>query len=316
MRETVEGRDEGRASMRAALVQRHGGPDGIEIATIASPVPSPTQVRVRVVASGVQPFDTYVRQGLDGFRLDLPHQLGNEFSGVIDEVGENVHEWHVGDQVLGSAPLASQADYVLAEPEAIEAKPPGMAWDEAGALAASGHTACTVLADLRVGAGDTVLVHGAAGGAGSMVVQLARQRGARVIGTASPANHDYLRRLGATPVEYGPGTVDRVGAVAPEGVDVALDAVGGPALLDAVALVADRRRVGTLVDHDRADEFGVIGIRARRSRQHLRQLTTAVRQGALSVLVRATLPLEQIGEAHRLVESGHGRGKVVIRVSA
>lgn len=190
-------------SMRAALVERYGGPDVLRVVDLPVPVPSATQVRVRVIASGVQPFDTYVRQGRDGYRFALPHQLGNEFAGVIDAVGAEADGWQAGQQVLGSAPLASHAEYVVADAAAIVGKPPGLAWDEAGALAASGQTACTALADLAVGAGDTLLVHGAAGGAGSAVVQLARRRGARVIGTASPANHDYLRQLGATPVRYG-----------------------------------------------------------------------------------------------------------------
>lgn len=298
--------------MRAVIVDRYGAPEVLKIVELSRPLPSSTEVLVRVRAAGVQPFDTYVRQGRDGFRFDLPHQLGNEFAGTVDSVGEAVEGVAVGDEVLGWAALSSHADYVVTGQEAIVAKPAAMPWDEAGAISASGQTALTALRELRVRPGDTLLVHGAAGGAGSAVVQLARHRGARVIGTASEANHEHLRTLGAVPVAYGPGTVDRVRAAAPDGVNAALDIVGGQALHDALTLVSDRRRIGTLVEHSLADELGVLGIRAQRSTEQLRELVAAHQAGALKVTIRSRHPVEQIATAHREVESGHGRGKVVI----
>ena len=298
--------------MRAATVDRHGGPEVLRVVELDRPRASSGQVLVRVRASGVQPFDTYARQGRDGFRFALPHQLGNEFAGVVEGVGEAVEDVAAGDEVLGWAAMASQADYVVTDREAIVAKPADLPWDEAGAISASGQTALTALAALHVGPDDTLLVHGAAGGAGSAIVQLARRRGAAVIGTASEANHAYLRELGAIPVGYGPGTVERVRAAAPDGVTVALDVVGGQALRDALALVPDRGRIGTLVEHSAADGLGVLGIRAQRSGTRLRELVAAYRAGALRVTIRSSHPLEKIADAHRDVESGHGRGKVVI----
>lgn len=300
--------------MRAVLVAEHGPPDVLKLAELDVPRPGPDQVRVRVRAAGIQPFDTYVRQGRPGFRSELPHQLGNEFSGIVDAVGPAITGWSDGDAVLGWAAMASLAEYVIADTAAIVAKPPHMPWDAAGVLSASGQTACTALRELRVGAGDTLLVHAAAGGAGSATVQLARHLGARVIGTASKANHGYLTSLGAIPVTYGAGLVDRVRALAPDGVDAALDAIGGQSLHDSLALVHDKNRIATLVDHDLADELGVRGIRAQRSTEQLRALVAAYQHGALRSTIRATFALNEIADAHREVERGHGAGKVVVTI--
>lgn len=298
--------------MRAVVFDRHGPPEVLRVADLDDPQPGAGQVRVRVRAGGVQPFDTAVRQGSMAIDVTFPQQLGNEFAGIIDEVGPGVGGWTAGDEVLGWAHMTSLAELVVTERDAIVDKPTGMGWDVAGALGASGQTALTALADLRVGADDTLLVHAAAGGAGAAAVQIAGHRGANVIGTASPANHEYLRSLGATPVVYGDGLVDRVRALAPRGVDAALDAVGGQALRDSLALVADRDRIATLVEHDLAGHLGVRGVRARRSVEHLRELTALYAEGALDVAIRSRYSLDQVADAHRDVESGHGRGKVIV----
>lgn len=300
--------------MRAVLVAEHGPPDVLKLAELDVPRHGPDQVRVRVRAAGIQPFDTYVRQGRPGFAAALPHQLGNEFSGIVDAVGSAVTGWSEGDAVLGWAAMTSLAEYVIADTAAIVAKPQHMPWDTAGTLSASGQTACTALRELHVGAGDTLLVHAAAGGAGSATVQLARHLGARVIGTASKANHGYLTSLGAIPVAYGAGLANRVRTHSPYGVDAALDAIGGQALRDSLALVPDKNRIATLVDHDLADELGVRGIRAQRSTEQLRAVVAAWRSGALRSTIRATFPLDEIADAHREVEHGHGAGKVVVTI--
>lgn len=304
--------------MRAVVFDRFGGPEELRVAELEVPSPGPGQVRVRVQTAGVQPFDAAVRQGEMPVPVSLPQQLGNEFAGVIDRVGDGAadsagNRWAVGAEVLGWAQLASLAEYVVADADAVIAKPSGLPWAEAGALGASGQTALTALRVLRVGPGDTLLVHAAAGGAGSMAVQIARARGAEVIGTASAPNHAYLRSLGATPVSYGPGLAGRVRGHAP-GVTAALDAVGGSALQDSLALVSDRDRIGTLVGHDVADRLGVHGIRAQRRVDQLAELLDLHRQGRLRVSIRRVLPMDEIVEAHRLVETGHGIGKVVIQV--
>lgn len=301
--------------MRAVVFDRHGSADVLRIADLETPIPAAGQVRVRVRAAGIQPFDTAVRRGTMPVPVAFPQQLGNEFAGTVDELGPGVAgPWSIGTQVLGWAHMASLAEYVVADSEAITVKPADMPWDAAGTLGASGQTALTALHDLGVRAGETLLVHAAAGGAGTMAVQIARAYGARVLGTASARNHDYLRSLGATPLVYGPGLADRVRAAAPDGVDAVLDAVGGRAMHDSLGLVADRDRIGTLVDHDAAARLGVQGIRARRSVRNLEELVDLHQRGRLRVTIRRRLPLERIGEAHRIVETGHGAGKVVIHL--
>lgn len=284
------------------------------MADLPDPHPGRGQVRIRVHTAGVQPFDALVRAGVLDVGVRFPQQLGNEFAGVVDHLGSDVTQWAVGDEVIGWAPMASHAEFVTADVDAIVDKPRRLGWRQAGSLGASGQTALTVLRELRVRAGETLLVHAAAGGAGSMAVQLARQRGARVIGTASTANHDHLRRLGAEPLSYGEGLLHRIRAAAPDGVDAVLDGVGGHALRVSVELVGDRDRVATLVDHGRAETLGVRGIRAQRSRKQLVELARLAGRGRLEVPVRASYPLHRVGDAHRDVGRGHGAGKVVLTV--
>lgn len=217
----------------------------------------------------------------------------------------------VGDAVLGWAMLASTAEHIIVPETDVVAKPATMTWPEAGALAASGQTASTALDRLRVAEGDTVLVHAAAGGVGSIAVQLAKIRGALVIGTASERNHDYLRGLGATPVNYGDGLVERVRALAPRGVDAALIAVGSEeALRTSLEVVRDRARVGTVAFQPLADKLGIARISTERSATRLGELTRLCAAGKMRVPIQATYRLEQASEAHRTMETGHVRGKI------
>lgn len=235
--------------MIAVTFSSFGAPDVLEVVEVDTPRPGPGQVRVRVKAAGVQPFDARFRGGLFGEYVPahFPQTVGNEFAGVVDEVGEGVNSFPEGSEVLGFVWQAGYAEHVVVGADQIVAKPAAMPWDEAGALSASGQTADTALEELAVGGDETVLIHAAAGGVGSFAVQLARERDASVVGTASERNHDYLRSLGAIPVAYGEGLVDRVRAKAPQGVDAALDAHGGDEAIQAsVELVADRDRIGTL----------------------------------------------------------------------
>lgn len=300
--------------MRAVLVEKHGPPEALRIAELPDPEPGPGEVRVRVRTAGIAPFDTYARQGRPDFSFSLPHQLGNEFAGVVDRVGPDVRGWVEGDEVLGWATMASLAEYVVAAADAITRKPETMPWEVAGGLTSSGQPALTALRELGVAAGETLLVHAAAGAVGTVAVQVAVHRGVRVVGTAREDNHPYLRKLGATPVTYGPGLVPRVRAAAQGPVDAALDAIGGQALRDSLALVPDRNRIATLVDHAVADEFGVRGVRAVKSVRQMEELVGLHTGGLLRITVRATFPLEAIVDAHREIERGHGRGKVVVTV--
>ncbi len=300
--------------MRAAAFHTFGGPEVLRVVEVATPVAGPGEIRVRVEAAGVQAYDAAVRSGWTppGQTLRFPQVVGNDFAGVVDQTGPGVTELAVGDEVLGWALLASCAEYVVVPAGQVVAKPSGMSWPEAGTLSASAQTAHTALTELQVSAGDTLLIHGASGGVGTVAVQLARAAGATVIGTAGPANQDYLRSLGATPAVYGDGLADRVRALAPGGVDVALDAAGGAALDTSLELVADRQRIGTLVDFTRADELGVRPLRSRRSAARLQAITDLYRAGGLMLTVSETFPLDRIADAHRRIDSGHARGKTAV----
>ncbi|SOB84019.1 NADP-dependent oxidoreductase [Streptomyces sp. 1331.2] len=300
--------------MKAVTVTRSGGPEVLRVTEVPDPEPGPGEVRVRVYAAGVQPVDLAIREGFrpPGVVVEPPFVLGNEFAGVVDRLGPDSGGWAVGDEVLGFRVLDGHAELVTVDAARLVAKPAGMPWELAGSLSASGQTAHMALTQLGVGPGDTVLVHGATGGVGTVAVQLARAWGATVIGTASERNHDYLRELGAIPVAYGDGLVERVRALAPQGVTAAFDAAGRGALEASVELVADRGRIGTVVDHAGAERLGVRALRAQRTAERLAELVRLWESGGLRLEVAEALPIGKAAEAHRLVGTGHVRGKVVL----
>jgi len=302
--------------MRAAAFYAPGGPEVLEMIELNEPKAEPGQLRVRVRAAGVQPTDLAVREGWNppGVTPSFPRVVGNEFAGVVDQVGPDVEGFTIGDEVLGFRTLNCYAEYVVVPADQVVAKPASMPWEIAAGLSGAGQTAHTAVEELGVGAGDVFLVHGAAGAVGTVAVQLAKGAGAVVIGTASPANHEYLRSLGAVPVEYGDGLVDRVRQAAPEGVTVSLDAAGADALRAAVELVPERARIGTIVAFDLYEELGVRWIGSKRSAQRLTELVRLYDEGALKIQLRKAYPLEQAADAHRDVGTGHGRGKVVLTI--
>lgn len=300
--------------MKAAGILSFGGPEVLRLIEVDTPQANANQVRVRVKAAGVQPFDLSVRSGWTppGGKVHFPQILGNEFAGIVDQVGEEVTGFTIGDEVIGFRVLGCQAEYVVVPQDQLVRKPERMPWEEAATLSASGQTAHTALEVLGVNEGETVLVHAAAGGVGTFAVQIARACGATVIGTSSESNHEYLRALGVIPASYGKGLVDRVREVAPNGVDAALDAIGGEALAASVELVKQRDRIGTIVEFDLAQQLGVRVIRSQRSATRLQALVDLYDRGLLRLHIRQTFPLRSAGDAHRELESGHGRGKVVI----
>lgn len=299
--------------MRAAIFSEYGGPEVLRVSEVDTPRAGAGQVRVRVRAAGVQPYDLAVRAGWTppGWTRPLPRIPGNEFAGVVDEVGAGVTGVSAGAEVLGFGQLQAYAEYLVVPADHVTAKPEAMPWEVAGGFTAGAQTASLALEALSVGSGDVLVVHGAAGAVGTMAVQLAARSGARVVGTAAPDNHDYLRELGATPVAYGEGLVERL---RPFGVTVALDGAGGAALDASLALVADRGRILTLVDHERAAELGVRVVEGVRSAGRLAALADLYAKGELRFHVRHTYPLERAADAHRALESGHGRGKIVLLV--
>jgi enoyl reductase len=300
---------------RAVVFGRYGGPEVLEIVDVDLPHPAEGEIRVRVAAAGVQPFDCLFRSGRASTWMPahFPQRLGSEFAGTIDAIGAGVEGLGVGDDVLGWSIPNAYADHVIVKPEQIAAKPPSMPWEEAAVISASGQTAATALRLLEVGEGETVVIHAAAGGVGHVAVQLARAAGANVIGTASERNHEFLRTLGATPVAYGPDLTERLQAIAPDGADAALDAAGTEeALTSSLAIVHDATRVGAVAFNPAGERFGIRHISTERSREQLERLTRHYHEGELRVAIQAAFPLADAASAHRLVEQGHGRGKVVL----
>jgi len=303
----------------AMCFTRPGPPDVLRPCVLDVPAPGAGEVRVRVRAAGVQPADVAVRAtgwAPPGVTLPSPVVPGNELAGVVDAVGAGVTAFAAGDEVLGFRTLGCYAEQALVPADQLVRKPARVPWEAAGALSASGQTADTALEALAVARGDTLLLHGAAGGVGTIAVQLAMRAGATVVATASRRNHAYLRSLGPEgtilPVEHGPGLVERVRAAVPRGVDVALDAAGRGAVEASVELVADRARIGTLVDFAAPDRLGARALRSQRSAARLSWLVAMVDEGGLRVHVEESFPLERAADAHALVEEGHVRGKIVL----
>jgi NADPH:quinone reductase-like Zn-dependent oxidoreductase len=303
-------------NVKAAAFSEFGGPEVLRLMEVPTPHAGPGQVRVRVKAAGVQPYDCAVRAGWTppGVPEGFPRIPGNEFGGVVDEVGSDVAGIAPGLEVIGFGQVQAYAEYVVVPAGHVTAKPPAMPWEVAGGFSAGAQTAHIAVQELGVAKGDTLLIHGAAGAVGTVAVQLALDRGATVVGTAAETNHDYLRSLGAIPITYGEGLVDRVRQAAPYGVDAALDGAGGDALIASLELVADRGRILTLVDHEKADQLGIRVTPALRSAARLAELADLYAQERLRIHVRRTYPLERAADAHREVETGHGRGKVVITI--
>ncbi|WP_326807353.1 NADP-dependent oxidoreductase [Streptomyces sp. NBC_01775] len=303
--------------MRAAATSSFGPPETLRLNEVAEPLVGTGQVRVQVRVAGVQPVDCKVRAGATPFARSVTFPLipGNEFAGVVDSVGEGVTEFSAGDEVLGFGLFGCYAEYVVVPADQIVSRPPSMPWEVAGGFPGNGQGAHMALREMRVCPGDTVLINAAAGALGTFAVQLARAWGAeKVIGTASEANHDYLRALGAVPVTYGEGLAQRIRALVPEGVDAALDAAGEEALRASVEVTKDKGRVVTMVSFAAAQELGLRDWSATRSAARLTELVKLYEEGALTLHIRAAYPLERAAEAHRDVGSGHGRGKVVITV--
>ncbi|MDI3408186.1 NADP-dependent oxidoreductase [Streptomyces cavernicola] len=303
--------------MKAAALTSFGGPEVLSLTEVPAPEAGAGTVRVRVRAAGVQHFDTRIRRGWAPPTVDMTFPVipGNEFSGVVDQVGAGVDGFAVGDEVLGYTTTRSYAEYVVAPVGQVVPKPANMPWDVAGGFTGNGQGAAMCLRQMGVGSGDTVLINAAAGALGTFSVQLAKAWGATtVIGTASEANHDYLRSLGVIPVTYGEGLAERIRAVAPQGVDAAMDNVGEEALRASAEVVKDKSRIRTMIDDDVASELGIPLLKPHRSAEQLAELTALYAEGLIRIHLRAAYPLAQAADAHREIETGHGRGKIVLLV--
>lgn len=243
---------------RAVRISEYGGPEVMHVVDIDMPVPGAGEVTIEVKAAGVNPVDWKVRAGGHGAKpITEPRGLGTDVAGVIVAVGPDVTDYAVGDEVIARGLNEAYASHVLALSSRLTRKPATLGWAEAAALGVPAGTAYQVLKSLGLRSGETLLVHAGSGAVGQAAIQLARHWGATVVATASEANQTRLAQLGAVPVTYGPGLVDRVRKAAPGGVDVVLDAAGTDEAIDAsLELVADRSRIATVVNVDRALQSG------------------------------------------------------------
>jgi len=309
--------------MKSVLYRSYGGAEVLELGEVEEPKVGPDWVKIAVRAASVNPVDWKIASGgLDGM-LDVffPVTPGWDVSGVVEEVGPSVTELSVGDEVYGyvrkdAVHGGTYAEKVSAPIRTVTRKPVNLSFAEAAAIPLAGLTAYqSIVHDLKVGEGDTVLVHAAAGGVGSFAVQIAVAQGARVIGTASEDNHDYLRGLGAEPVGYGDGLVDRVREIAPDGVDAIFDSIGGDTLLLSDDLLANdaKGRVTSIAD-PAAKELGGSYVFVRPNVDDLNALARLAEAGKLTVEIAASYPLNEADRAWEESMSGHTRGKIVITV--
>ncbi|MFJ6748944.1 MULTISPECIES: NADP-dependent oxidoreductase [unclassified Streptomyces] len=307
--------------MKAISTSRYGGPEVLEHGEQPDPKVGPDAVLLRVKAAGVNPVDWKIVAGYLDPMMDAHFPLipGWDVSGVVEAVGADATEFAVGDEVIGyvrkdSVQHGTYAEKVAAPVRTLARKPASLNWQEAAGLPLAGLTAYQALKRVGAQLGETVLVHAAAGGVGSLAVQIAVALGAHVIGTASERNHDFLRSLGAEPVTYGEGLADRVRALAPEGVDVALDFVGDGVVEVSQQLLKDRSRVASIADGEVTAKGGHM-VWVRPDSADLTTLGELADAGKLSVPVEATFPLAEAAEAFRRSMQGRTRGKIVLEVS-
>ena len=308
--------------VKAIAYDSYGDAGVLRLADLPEPHIGPDTVVVKVVAAGINPVDYKIRQGHLRGLLDaiFPVVPGWDVAGVVAQVGLDTPEVSVGDPVFAYARKDVLAGGTLAEYAAVPArtlapKPSSLSFEEAAAVPLTGLTAFQTIRRSGLAAGEVALVHGAAGGVGSMAVQLARHAGARVVGTASAGNHDYLRGLGAEPIEYGDGLADRARALAPDGFDVILDYAGGASLDSARELAKPHARIVSIADPRAATELGGQYAWVRPSASDLAEVGRLIDAGAVRPHIAQTFDLAHAADAYRQLESGHGRGKIVVHVA-
>jgi NADPH:quinone reductase-like Zn-dependent oxidoreductase len=299
--------------MRAYGFSTVGGPEHEGFLDVAVPEPGPDELLVAVHAAGVNPGDWKVREGSYG--TSPPAVLGREVAGRVVALGPGVAGFAVGDEVFGGCPgmVGGWAEQAIVTASFAAHRPASVSPEQACVLPVAAGTAHDALRQLGVTAGETLLVNGAGGGVGVVLVQLAAARGARVVATASPGKHDLLTRLGATPVGYGDGVVDRIRAAAPDGVDAVFDLVGGDPLRTVAELPTDRHRIISVADYGLSTELGGQQLERDRSTAVLTELAGLVADGVLDPHVTDVRPFDAAADALALVEQGHATGKVVLQ---
>jgi NADPH:quinone reductase-like Zn-dependent oxidoreductase len=306
--------------MKAITFAEFGDPDILALTDVPDPKVGPGEVLIRVRSASVNPVDWKVAMGYLAplMHVEFPAIPGWDVAGVVEAVGLDTPEWSVGDEVIAYARKdwvhgGTFAELVTAPVRTVARKPTSLDWNQAAGLPLAGLTAYQLLHRLGTKAGDTVLIHAAAGGVGLLGVQIARALGARVIGTASEGNHDFLRDLGAEPVTYGDGLAERVRALAPDGVDVVADFVGG-VLEETLAVLKEGGTHGSVTDGTVA-EHGGLSIWVRPDAHDLAALADLADVGKLTVPVAQVFALRDAAKAFELSQGGHVRGKIAIEVS-
>ncbi len=305
---------------KAVQFDSYGEADVLEVRDVPKPVPATGEVLVEVKAAAINPGEAMIRRGAlhDRWPATFPSGQGSDLAGVVAEVGDGVDAFAVGDEVLGFADnRSSQAQFVVVPSRQLTAKPPLLSWEVAGSLYVAGTTAYAAVRAVALKPGDTVAVAGAAGGVGTIAVQLAKRAGATVLGIAGPSNDDWLTEHGVIPVNYGDGLANRLRGAAPEGrVDAFLDLFGGGYVELAVTeLGIDPQRVDTIIDFPAIERFGVKGEGNADAAEAtvLRELADLIVAGELEVPVAEEYPLDEVREAFRRLEQRHTRGKIVLR---
>jgi len=301
---------------KAVRFDEYGGVDVLKVVDVPQPVPGPGQVLVQVKAAGINPGEAKIRDGLLAARFPatFPSGEGSDLAGVVAATGPDVSGFSAGDEVIGFTDnRASHAEYALTEAANLTPKPAAVPWEVAGALFVVGATAWAAVRAVALTEGDTVVVAGAAGGVGSVAVQLARRAGATVIGLASPANHDWLRRHGVVPVTYGDGVADRIRQAAGK-VDAFIDTVGGDYVQIALDLGVEPSRIDTIANYEAIGKYGVKGDgnAVGASAEVLAELAGLIASGDLEIPIAAAYPLDQVRDAYQRLAPGHLLGKIVL----
>ncbi|MGA9357482.1 MAG: NADP-dependent oxidoreductase [Mycobacterium sp.] len=306
--------------MKAVRFDRYGGIDVLDVREVPRPQPVTSEVLVEVKAAGVNPGEAMIRQGVmdEIFPATFPSGQGSDLAGVVAEVGTGVDAFSVGDEVLGfTNDRASHAEFVVVPADQLTPKPPAVSWEAAGGLFVAGTTAYAAVRSIELTPGDTVAIAGAAGGVGTIAVQLAKRTGATVLGIAGPSNDEWLAAHGVIPVNYGDGLAGRLRAAAPDGrVDALLDFFGGGYVELAVTeLGIAPQRIDTVIDFPALERFGVmfVGNQDAADAAVLAELAALIAAGQLEVPIAEAIPLDEVQRAYRTLERRHTRGKIVLR---
>jgi NADPH:quinone reductase-like Zn-dependent oxidoreductase len=303
--------------MKAVRFESYGDVDVLNVVEVPDPVPGPGEVLVRVKAAGIGPGETMIRKGFlhDRWPATFPSGQGGDLAGVVEQTGQNVGDWHAGDEVIGfSTRRDSHAQLVAVSAENLTQRPAAVPWDAAGALFGAGATAWAAVRAVGASTGDVIVISGAAGGVGSVAVQLARNAGATVIGLASEPHHSWLRDHGAIPVTYGDGVAERIREAADGRIDALIDTFGSGYVDLAIELGVPPERINTLIDYQAAARHGAKteGSAVGSSAAVLAELAQLIVDGKLEIPISGTYPLEQVRDAYREIEQRHTLGRIVL----